>query len=78
VKDLGLKYKIVTPYTSFIVTNKDPKLNQPPPAGLPKTGLPFLYVDEYRTVNTALMVAGVALALVGLAGLALGRRARKA
>src|SRR5262249_38615670 len=68
VKDLGIKYSLVTPYTSFVVTGKTeptPVAMQGQP-GLPKTGLPFLYVDDYRTVNTLLMVFGGALALLGL------------
>ncbi len=70
VRELGMKYNIITPYTSFVVTS---------PQTLPKTGLPFLYVDEYRTVNTGLMVAGLAVVvagLAGLAGLALNRKRR--
>ncbi|MEP7285542.1 MAG: VWA domain-containing protein [Chloroflexota bacterium] len=76
VKELGLRYNIVTPYTSFVVTSKDPAqptavaMNATPPIvrqpGLPKTGLPFLYVDDYRTVNTVLMIAGAVLSLLGL------------
>ncbi len=51
VRELGLKYNIITPYTSFVA--------------LPKTGLPFLYQDNYRTANTGLMLAGIALMLCG-------------
>jgi len=81
VKDLGLKYKIVTPYTSFVVTNKNRNANGQPTTvamnpGLPKTGLPFLYVDDYRAVNTGLMVVGAGLALIGLAGFAATRLRR--
>src|SRR5260221_6214408 len=76
VKQLGLKYNIVTPYTSFVVTSKSPASepkavamqNMPGQAPLPKTGLPFLYVDDYRTLNTALIVAGGLLCLIGLLG----------
>ncbi len=79
VKDLGLKYQIVTPYTSFVVTNKNipTPVGMTQPVGLPRTGLPFLYVDDYRTVNTALMVVGAGLALVGLLGLTLSHIQRK-
>ncbi len=75
VKQLGLKYQIVTPYTSFVVTNKDVptpvSMTGGQPVGLPRTGLPFLYVDDYRTLNTALIVAGAGLALAGLVGVVL-------
>lgn len=67
VKTLGMRYKIVTPYTSFVVVGQ-----QATP--LPKTGLPFLYVDEYRTLNTALLIIGAGLLGIGLAGLAASRR----
>jgi Ca-activated chloride channel homolog len=67
IRDLGMRYNIITPYTSFVVTN---------PKDLPKAGLPFLYVDQYRTANTSLMIVGACLALVGLAGFALSK-ARK-
>ncbi len=70
VKALGLKYNIVTPYTSFVVTS--PNNNNPAP--LPRTGLPFLYVDDYRTVNTALIVSGTLLTLIGLFSFAIVRR----
>ncbi len=72
VRTLGLRYQIVTPYTSFVVTNPNvapTAAKGVPPASLPRTGLPFLYVDDYRTVNTGLMVAGAALALIGMIGL---------
>jgi Ca-activated chloride channel family protein len=71
VTDLGLRYKIVTPYTAFVVTDKskNPKV-QPTQPSLPGAGLSFLYVDEYRTLNTALMVAGAALLLIGVVGIA--------
>ncbi len=64
IRELGLKYNIITPYTSFVVTN---------PKDLPAAGLPFLYVDEYRTVNTGLIVVGACLALLGVVGLAVSR-----
>ncbi len=75
VKQLGLQYQIVTPYTSFVVTNKSlaPTPGVMQPVGLPRTGLPFLYVDDYRTVNTGLMVSGLALALVGVLGIVASR-----
>ena len=67
VRELGMKYNIITPYTSFVVMN---------PKGLPQTGLPLLYVDEYRTLNTGLMWIGVCLVLLGLTGLILGKLRR--
>jgi Ca-activated chloride channel family protein len=69
VRELGMQYQIVTPYTSFIVTNPNQQL-----AALPGAGLPFLYADDFRTVNTVLLIAGGVLALVGAVGLALMRR----
>jgi Ca-activated chloride channel homolog len=75
VKALGLRYQIVTPYTSFVVTNNSGTTGQP--VGLPRTGLPFLYVDDYRTVNSSLMVAGAALTVAGLAGLVLSGRVQR-
>ena len=78
VKELGLRYNIVTPYTSFVVTSKTITNGVAAiPTNLPKTGLPFLYVDDYRTVNTALMIVGGALAVLSLA-LAVLRRDRYA
>jgi Ca-activated chloride channel homolog len=72
VTKLGLEYKLVTPYTSFIVSDKsDPEVtpvNYATPVGLPYTGLPFLYVDEYRIINTALIVLGGGLMLLSLIG----------
>jgi Ca-activated chloride channel family protein len=68
IRDLGLKYNIITPYTSFVVTN---------PKDLPAAGLPFLYVDEYRTVNTGLIVVGGCLVLLGVVGLAISRLTRR-
>jgi Ca-activated chloride channel family protein len=76
VKDLGLRYNLVTPYTSFVVTQKDANKTTGGATGLPKTGLPFLYVDEYRTMNTGLMLAGGLLMMVGLIGLVVGRKQR--
>lgn len=73
VTDLGLRYKIVTPYTSFVVTDKNPK-QQPKSPGIPKTGLPFLYVDDFRTVNTALMLLGGLLLTFGLVGMIIRTR----
>lgn len=69
VRELGMQYQIVTPYTSFIVSDPNQQL-----VALPGAGLPFLYADDFRTVNTALLVAGGALALAGAVGLALMRR----
>jgi Ca-activated chloride channel family protein len=66
VRTLGMEYQIVTPYTSFIVTEPNQQL-----AALPGAGLPFLYADDFRTVNTALLIVGGALALMGGVGLAL-------
>jgi Ca-activated chloride channel family protein len=70
VTDLGLRYKIATPYTSFVVTEKSG--TQPKSPGIPKTGLPFLYVDDFRTVNTALMLIGGLLMTLGVVGFAFG------
>lgn len=69
VKALGLRYNIVTPYTSFIVSS--PNNGSAP---LPRTGLPFLYVDDYRTLNTGLLIAGTLLALIGLSSFVIVRR----
>ncbi len=78
VKALGLQFHIVTPYTSFIVTDKSVKKAAPTPSRLgttfPKTGMPFMYVDNYRTVNTALMIVGTLLMMAGLGGTFLARR----
>lgn len=82
VTQLGLRYQIVTPYTSFVVTQPTQKQNPdlgtavPTPRGLPYTGLPFLYVDDYRTVNTLLMITGAALIGIGLVSLKLARSHR--
>lgn len=72
VKSLGMRYKIVTPYTSFVVTEKQGQKV----AALPQTGLPFLYADDYRVVNTTLMIAGALLALAGVIGMMIGRLRR--
>lgn len=81
VKALGLRYDIVTPYTSFVVTAPTsapnrlviPNNQANPP--IPRTGLPFLYVDDYRTLNTLLMAAGASIMIVGLFSLAYSRQA---
>ncbi|MCC7209833.1 MAG: VWA domain-containing protein, partial [Anaerolineae bacterium] len=69
VRELGMQYQIVTPYTSFIVTDPNQQM-----VAIPGAGLPFLYADDFRTVNTALLVMGGALALLGAAGLVLASR----
>jgi Ca-activated chloride channel homolog len=79
VKSLGMKYKIITPYTALVVT--DPNKGKPNNAGaMPATGLPDLAnsSDAYRQLNTLLLWAGGGLMLVGLLGLALlGRKQQK-
>jgi Ca-activated chloride channel homolog len=74
VRELGMKYEIVTPYTSFVVT--DPN-TAPQPTALPNTGLPFLYADDFRTVNTARMILGIVLVMFGTASMAASRIRRQ-
>jgi len=77
IRALGLKYKIATPYTSFIVTAPDAQNTKSPfktGTQLPKAGLPFLYTDDYRTVNTLLIGGGLLLILIGAVGVFLSRR----
>ncbi|HRE46267.1 MAG TPA: VWA domain-containing protein [Aggregatilineales bacterium] len=74
VKALGKTYKIITPYTSFVVVNPNPSepVAGQPVAGLPGVGLPrlaLLYRDDFRALNTALMIIGGLVTGLGLVGI---------
>lgn len=73
VTKLGETYKIITPYTAFVVTAPKSNNGGQPIAGLPATGLPFLDRDDFRSLNTALMILGAIITLGGLLGLVITR-----